>query len=234
MGCGFVLGIPDCGHCGGYRDPVGYIDWKVSSKEMETMEEATLTVITGPMCSGKTRYLMAEFDRFKRKKLRIGSFRHSLDTRTFRSRSNDAGDFDSITVCNGVELLTNSVASLNQHLDRECFDAGSVPKFDVILLDEIQFFDGPDLLKSILRLLRTGSRFLAAGLDLDAQNRPWASTSLLMAHADQVIKIKAVCPMCQNDATLTQRLDRKGKSETQVEIGSNDLYEPRCRKCHEG
>jgi thymidine kinase len=99
------------------------------------------------------------------------------------------------------------------------------PKVDVILIDEVQFFH-EDILKVINILLEEGTTVIVAGLDLDFEGKPFSITSSLMATAEHVVKLHAVCTECGNDAWVSYK-EPNGK---RIELGA-DEYKPMCRKC---
>lgn len=98
---------------------------------------------------------------------------------------------------------------------------------DVILIDEVQFFE-ETLLEQIDYLLTSGYRVYCSGLDLDFEGNPFGITPLLMAKADEVNKLHAVCDKCGNDAWVTPR---KNNNKETIQLGEKDEYFPLCRKC---
>ena len=104
-----------------------------------------------------------------------------------------------------------------------------------LVIDEVQFFD-----KSIIKLLtkyaNQGLRIICAGLDLDFKGEPFGIMPELLALAEHVTKLTAICMVCGEEATRTQRIidgkPAKASSET-IMVGAKESYEARCRKCHE-
>jgi len=98
----------------------------------------------------------------------------------------------------------------------------------VVAIDEVQFF-APSIVRVCQELVRHGSRVIVAGLDQDYRGEPFGSMPTLLALADRVDKLTAVCTECGRPATKTQRLT---VSKDQVEIGASDKYAARCREHH--
>jgi len=107
--------------------------------------------------------------------------------------------------------------------------------YDVVGIDEAQFF-GPELIGVVQSLTRTGRRVVCAGLDTDYRGLPFGPMPELLAVAEFVDKLQAVCHRCGGPATMTQRLvdgrPASADGETIV-VGALDSYEARCRACHE-
>jgi thymidine kinase len=107
--------------------------------------------------------------------------------------------------------------------------------YEVVGIDEVQFFDAA-IVPASLALAGSGVRVVAAGLDQDFRREPFGPMPLLLAHAEFVDKLQAVCHRCGGPATTTQRLvDGRPApySGDTVVIGAEEQYEARCRDCHE-
>jgi thymidine kinase len=107
--------------------------------------------------------------------------------------------------------------------------------FEVVGIDEVQFFDH-EVVGAALRLADAGARVVAAGLDQDFRRLPFGPMPELLAHAEFVDKLQAVCHRCGGGATTTQRLvDGRPApySGATIVVGANEQYEARCRDCHE-
>jgi thymidine kinase len=100
---------------------------------------------------------------------------------------------------------------------------------DVIGIDEAQFFDD-EICHVCETLALHGTRVIAAGLDMDYTGKPFGPMPQLLAIADYITKLHAICVHCGNIANMSYR---KIKQESQVVIGELDIYEPRCRVCFE-
>ena len=99
---------------------------------------------------------------------------------------------------------------------------------DVVGIDEAQFFD--DQLPEVCeQLAMRGIRVIIAGLDMDYQRKPFGQMPNLLAKADFITKLHAICVRCGNIANYSYR---KTSQEGQVVVGEMDIYEPRCRSCY--
>ena len=104
----------------------------------------------------------------------------------------------------------------------------------VIGIDEVQFIDD-GIVEVVLRLVRDGARVIAAGLDRDFRGEPFGPMPELLARADFVEKLHAICQICTGPATMTQRLvngDPARSSDPVIVVGAREQYEARCRGCH--
>jgi thymidine kinase len=106
---------------------------------------------------------------------------------------------------------------------------------DVVAVDEVQFFDD-SVVDVVQDLADQGIRVICAGLDLDFRGRPFGPTPMLMAVAEYVTKLQAICLRCGGAASRTQRLiDGRPAHEDEpvIRVGAAEHYEARCRHCHE-
>lgn len=130
------------------------------------------------------------------------------------------------------EIITHTGAKVEAISVRGIDDISSMAQVvnaDVILIDEVQFFDGW-LSTSIMTLVSNGKQVYCSGLDMDFMGEPFYVVSDLMARADVVNKFKAVCSCCGADATHSGKNINASK-RTRVEIGAKELYLPLCRNC---
>jgi len=173
-----------------------------------------IEVITGPMFSGKSEELIRRLRRAAIARLRLQVFKPALDNRYAMNEvvSHSRRRVPSEVVERSKEIL--------KRLD---------PRTEVIGIDEAQFFD-EDLPKVCSHLADLGKRVIVAGLDTDYRGVPFGPMPELLAIAEQVQKITAICTRCGAPASFTQRLIR---SDRQVVVGAGDVYEARCRRCHE-
>jgi thymidine kinase len=100
----------------------------------------------------------------------------------------------------------------------------------IVGIDEAQFFDD-SVVEVAQKLAYRGIRVIVAGLDLDFRGQPFGPMPKLLAVAEYVTKLSAVCVICGNPATRSQRI--AGTSADRIAVGASDLYEARCRFCHE-
>jgi thymidine kinase len=146
----------------------------------------------------------------------------------FKPRIDDRYDAADVVSHAGVRMRGVAVGSVPELAARA---AG----FEVVGIDEVQFFE-PRIVETALALVQGGARVVAAGLDQDFRREPFGPIPLLLAHAEFVDKLQAVCHRCGGPATTTQRLvDGRPApySGDTVVIGAAEQYEARCRGCHE-
>jgi thymidine kinase len=172
-----------------------------------------IETIVGPMFSGKSEELIRRLKRARIARQRVACFKPDIDLRYHRTSiaSHSSQTHDASTVTN-VEHLK---AELYPHLD----------DIDVIGIDEAQFFDNT-ILPLTVELVHLGKRIILAGLDTTFNAEPFGPIPALMAIADEVTKLSAVCMVCGAPAIHTQRL---GQSQELVLVGAAGLYEARCR-----
>jgi thymidine kinase len=172
-----------------------------------------LEVITGPMFSGKSEELIRRLKRARIARQRVACFKPDIDLRYHRTSIASHSDqtHEACTVAN-VERLREALFPL-------------LETTDVIGIDEVQFFDESVITLSV-ELIHLGKRVVMAGLDTTFNAEPFGPVPALMAIADEVTKLSAVCMICGQPAIHTQRL---GQSQELVVVGAAGLYEARCR-----
>jgi thymidine kinase len=170
-----------------------------------------IEVISGCMFSGKTEELIRRLTRARYANQTFEVFNSKIDTRAGANRikSHDASSITSLAADNAVDILKKT----------------SYP--EVIGIDEGQFFD-KELSKVCVTLAGKGIRVIVAGLDMDYKGKPFGPMPDLMALAESVTKLHAICLQCGNPALFSHR---KKNVKSQVAIGASELYEPLCRKC---
>lgn len=174
-----------------------------------------MEVITGPMFSGKSEELIRRLKRAQIARRQILCFKPDLDVRgrRFAIASHGAQTLNAITVSNVGELRESLLPV--------------VAEVEVIGIDDAQFFDR-SLVRLTLELTHLGKRVIVAGLDTTYTGEPFPPVPDLLAVADEVVKLSAVCIQCGAPAVHSQRLTA---SQSLVLPGSADLYEARCRGC---
>jgi thymidine kinase len=174
-----------------------------------------IEVIVGPMFSGKSEELIRRLKRARIARQRVTCFKPDIDLRYHRTAiaSHSSQTHEASTVAN-VELLREALA-------------GQLQDVEVIGIDEAQFFDD-GIVPLAVELVHLGKRVLIAGLDTTFNAEPFGPIPALMAIADEVTKLSAVCMVCGAPAIHTQRL---GQSQELVVVGAAGLYEARCRAC---
>lgn len=185
-----------------------------------TTHKGSLEVVCGPMFSGKSEELMRRLRRAKIARQNVLTFKHFYDNR---------------------HSLTYVVSHDGNKLEAEPLTAVSdilalvtKQEITVIGIDEVQFFPN-DIIPVICQLVQHGKRVIVAGLDLDFRGVPFGCMPTLMAIADKVTKLQAICTECGVDAHFTQRLVN-GKparyNDPIILIGAQEAYEARCRGCY--
>ncbi|HEX6989569.1 MAG TPA: thymidine kinase [Bacillota bacterium] len=173
-----------------------------------------LIVYTGPMFSEKTTALVRECRRAERARKRVISFKY--DDRRYSHdhiTSHDAQKIPAVAVRDSTQML--------EELQR-------LGPADVILVDEAQFFD--EGIVPLLNWLARHHRVVVAGLDLDRFGQPFGPMPALLATADEIHKLKAVCSICGDEAWISAATEHN-TSRAQVEIGGADKYTAVCRRC---
>ena len=169
-------------------------------------------VICGSMFSGKTEELIRRLKRAEYAKLKVEIFKPLVDTRYSEEEvvSHDENTIRSTPVESSGNILLL---------------AGNV---DVIGIDEAQFFDN-NLVEVCNKLANSGIRVIVAGLDMDYLGKPFGPIPALMAEAEYVTKVHAICMQCGNLAQYSHRIT---ESDKLVLLGETNEYEPLCRVCY--
>ena len=179
-----------------------------------------MEVITGSMFSGKTDELIRRLRRATIARQKVQVFKPLLDDRYLSDRvtSHAGGQFEATSVENAEAILDEIEGDAT-----------------VVAIDEAQFFD--DMILKVCRdLADEGRRVIVAGLDTDFRGNPFGPMPWLMATAERVDKLHAICMVCGKPATRTQRLINNAparSSDPIIAVGASDLYEARCREHHE-
>ena len=172
-----------------------------------------IEVIAGGMFSGKSEELIRRVRRAEIARQRTQIFKPAIDNRFDAKRiiSRDNRGIDAIAVANAAELRANLVFGVK-----------------VVGIDEVQFFDDA-IVDLCMELADAGIRVIAAGLDQDYMRRPFGPMPALLAVAEYVAKMHAVCVRCGGPAHYSQRVSG---GNSQIEVGDIS-YEARCRVCYE-
>ena len=180
--------------------------------QMETTRRGRIEVICGSMFSGKTEELIRRLKRAKFARQKVEIFKPALDTRysDVEVVSHDSNHITSTPIESSASILL--LAS----------------DVDVVGIDEAQFFDS-ELVEVCNELASRGVRVIIAGLDMDFRCQPFGPMPALMAVADSVTKVHAICVKCGNLAYVSHRLV---DGEKQVLLGEKMEYEPLCRECY--
>ncbi|MFQ5858513.1 MAG: thymidine kinase [Anaerolineae bacterium] len=178
-----------------------------------------IELVCGSMFSGKTEELIRRVKRAQIARQKVQVFKPQLDDRYGGEivSSHDGLEVDADPVASAQELLA--------HVD---------PDTTVVAIDEVQFFDW-QIAEVAQRLANAGKRVIMAGLDMDFRGEPFGPMPLLMAQAEKVDKLNAICVICGAPASRTQRLiDGQPASydDPVILVGASEVYEARCRACH--
>lgn len=180
---------------------------------MTNVAPGRIEMITGPMFSGKSEELIRRLKRARIARQRVACYKPDIDLRYHRTAiaSHSQQTHDALTVAT-VEVLR---ATLFPQLE----------EVEVVGIDEVQFFSD-EIIGLAMELVHLGKRVVMAGLDTTFAGEPFGPVPNLMAIADEVTKLSAVCMVCGAPAIHTQRL---GQSQELVVVGAAGLYEARCR-----
>lgn len=185
-------------------------------------KKGSLEVICGPMFSGKSEELIRRLRRAEVAKQKVITFKHIWD---------DRHDTEKVRSHNGTTLDAYASGSVNFI----CLLALE-PDIAVVGIDEVQFYTANEIIPAICTLVDAGKKVIVAGLNLDFRSMPFDSIPTLLAIADSVTKLSAICTKCNEDAHFSQRLVN-GKpakfDDPIIQIGAEESYQARCRNCYE-
>lgn len=178
------------------------------------MAHGSIEVVCGPMFSGKTEELIRRVRRAQIARQKVQIFKPAVDTRYDEEDvvSHSSQSIKSEPVANSVDILIRLKDSTR-----------------IVAIDEIQFFDDK-IVTVVTKLARRGYRVICAGLDLDYKAKPFGPMPELLAIADNVTKINAICTVCGAPATRSQRMT---DANNQFFLGEADHYQARCRAHYE-
>ncbi|MBN1302965.1 MAG: thymidine kinase [Anaerolineales bacterium] len=180
----------------------------------------SIEVITGSMFSGKTDELIRRLRRATIARQKVQVFKPAIDVRYAEGKvtSHAGNDFLATPIEKAVEIV--------EKVDRDT---------TVVAIDEVQFFEA-EIIDVARRLAEKGIRVLVAGLDMDFRGEPFGPMPVLMAQAERVDKLQAICMVCGDEASRTQRLvngEPAHYNDPVVIVGASEMYEARCRLHHE-
>lgn len=180
----------------------------------ERSREGRIEAISGGMFSGKSEELVRRLRRAAIARQRVQVFKPTADTRHAPERliTRDNRELEAVSVVCSCDIREKLL-----------------PGVEVVGIDEAQFFDD-GLIDLVSELADSGVRVIVAGLDLDYLRRPFGPMPRLLAIAEYVDKVHAVCMRCGAPAQYSQRMTGGGE---QLQVGDTDAYEARCRRCYE-
>lgn len=178
-----------------------------------------LEVICGGMYSGKSSELIRRVTRAKYAQKQVQLFKPALDSRYHATKvvAHDQRDHDAHAVTNAEDILPLVL-----------------PQTDIVAIDEIHFFEADHTIAVVKELLAKGKKVIVAGLDMDFAGRPFAAIPYLLATADEIDKLRAICIRCGKKAYVSQRLvdgQPAAIGDPQIKVGGIEAYEARCRDC---
>lgn len=179
-----------------------------------------IEVITGPMYCGKSEELIRRIKRVKIARQNVKVFKPIIDNRYSKNDvvSHSGASIEAVSINHPEEILKKTDE-----------------KIDVVAIDEIQFFPF-EIVAICEQLADMGKRVIVAGLDRDFRGEAFGPMPELLARAEYIEKLHAICVVCGNPATRTQRLIN-GKpafyDDPIILVGASEVYEARCRKCHQ-
>jgi thymidine kinase len=171
-----------------------------------------IEVIVGPMFSGKSEELIRRLRRAEIARQRVQIFKPLIDTRYANN---------GIVSHSGLDIPADNVRTAAEVMQKV------EPRTEVVGIDEAQFL-GEEVLDVCTKLADMGKRVIVAGLDTDFMGRPFEPIPRLLAVAEEITKLLAICVRCGNPAVHTQRLVA---SEELIVVGAGGMYEARCRRC---
>lgn len=180
----------------------------------------SLEVITGSMFCGKTDELIRRLRRAAIARQKVQVFKPAIDNRyaVEKVTSHAGTEFEALPIQNAAEILPNLQ-----------------PETTVVAVDEAQFFDN-GIVEIVQQLADEGKRVIVAGLDTDFRGEPFGPMPVLMSKAEVVDKLHAICMICGESASRTQRLVNGAPAyyeDPVVIVGAAELYEARCRQHHQ-
>jgi thymidine kinase len=185
-----------------------------------TQTKGHIELICGSMFSGKSEELIRRVKRAQIARQRVQVFAHAIDTRygTAKVASHSGADLDAHPIQRASQIIEQLL-----------------PDVDVVAVDEAQFFDW-EIADVVNVLAQRGIRVIVAGLDTDFRGEPFGPMPVLMAQAEKVDKLNAICMVCGGEASRTQRLvngQPAAFDDPVVVVGANEMYEARCRGHHQ-
>ena len=185
-----------------------------------TAKDGWIEVICGTMFAGKTEELIRRIKRIDYAKREVLVFRPKIDNRYSESEVVSHSNY------RHTAITIQSASEIKSHIKESTY---------AVAVDEAQFFDD-ELVRVSEELANAGKRVILAGLDKDFRGEVFGIMGDLLVRAEFVDKLSAICTVCGNPATRTQRLiggQPAHYNDPIVLVGAAEAYEPRCRHCHE-
>jgi thymidine kinase len=183
--------------------------------------QGSLEVICGPMFSGKSEELIRRLRRAKIAQQTVATFKPQID---------DRYGLEYVVSHDGTKVEAQPLEQVH-----DIITIATNTNATVIGIDEAQFFPR-ELVSTVCQLMQLNKRVIVAGLDLDFRGAPFGCMPLLLAIANKVTKLHAICTQCGHDATFTQRLVNGTPAKYDdplILIGTQEAYQARCRSCYQ-
>lgn len=187
---------------------------------MTRHSKGSIELVCGSMFSGKTEEIIRRIRRAIIAKQKVQVFKPAIDQRFHVQK---------VTSHNGIGVEAHPVAGSIEILRQ------LEPQTTVVAIDEVQFFD-EGVIEVCETLADKGVRVICAGLDMDFRGEPFGPMPQILARAEDVSKLHAICVVCGEEASRTQRLidgQPAAYNDPVVLVGAAEVYEARCRECHE-
>ncbi len=178
-----------------------------------------IEVICGPMFAGKTEELIRRVIRMDYAKKKYIIFKPTIDNRYSESE----------VVSHNKRKVNAICVTSSKEIDKYLTD-----DYEAVIIDEVQFFDD-EVVNKAHELAERGLRVIVGGLDTDFRGVPFDNVAQLLARAEKVTKLTAICVCCGDEATKTQRIINGMPAKFDdpiILVGEKESYESRCRKCH--
>ena len=183
-----------------------------------TKEKGKLTVISGPMFSGKTGKLVAMVEVFTHMGYKVLTIKPVIDSRYSNKQeihSHDHRTSDAIVIDH--ESIDDIISLIQRH------------RANKVIIDEAQFFDKTKIVSIVEKLLLLGTDVYAAGLMYDYKRQPFGAMPILQGLADETLELVSVCQKC---GAIARHSERTQGSERTIDVGSADKYIAVCERCH--
>lgn len=178
----------------------------------------SLTLFVGPMFSGKSSSLLLNMKKYTIINKGIITINHSFDKRYSREGE--------IITHDGKKIKDSNIQFFSMNSFSQFKEDDILNEYSAVFIDEGQFF--PDIIEMIDYFVEKNKNVYVSFLNADYKMEPFNNVNHIYSKADKIMHLTAVCCSCGDDAPFTKRLI---KSEEQVLIGSDNMYQPRCRKC---
>ena len=178
-----------------------------------------IEVVCGPMFAGKSEELIRRANRLGYAKKKFLVFKPSIDNRYSEDQvvSHNKRSLKSINISRACDIYSHIKGDI-----------------DAVIIDEVQFLD-KEVVDVADDLANKGIRVIVGGLDMDFKGQPFENTSSLLARAEKIDKLTAICVVCGEPATRSQRLvngEPASENDDVIAVSGKESYEPRCRHCH--